>query len=138
ITFGTLYNNTAQGGDRDIFTGNGEDDSGRTISGHVQIRNSIVAGNSAHLGPDIAGMLSSYGYNLFQDNSGATLDPATSSQHDTDKTLAVNDLPKLFADPVGLRDNGGPTMTYALASYSPALDQIPLTACHISGITTDQ
>jgi len=138
ITFGTLYNNTAQGGGRDIFTGNGEDDNGQTILGHVQIRNSIVAGDTAHRGPDIAGMLFSYGYNLFQDNSGATFDPATSKLHGTAKTLSVNDLSRLFADPVALRNNGGPTTTYALGPDSPAVDQIPLAACDINGITTDQ
>src|SRR5438128_137892 len=88
----------------------------------------------------MVGMLTSYGYNLFQDTSGATFDPATSTQHGTDKILSVNDLSKLFADPVGLRDNRGPTKTYALApgTNNPAIDKVPLDACHINGITTDQ
>jgi hypothetical protein len=79
-------------------------------------------------------MLTSYGYNLFQDNSGATFDPATRTQHGTDKSLSLNDLTKLFADPVGLRDNGGPTWTYALAPGSPAIDAVPLQYCHVPGI----
>jgi hypothetical protein len=99
---------------------------------YIQISNSIVAGDPAHPGPDIFGTLTSLGYNLFQDNSGATFDPATSKQRGTDKTLSVNDHTKLFAAPSGLRDNGGPTRTYALVPGSPALDQIPLDACHIT------
>jgi parallel beta-helix repeat protein len=99
---------------------------------HVRIGNSIVADDPAHPGPDIFGVLTSLGYNLLQGNAGATFNPATSKQHGTDKTLSVNGRTKLFAAPVGLRDNGGPTRTYALAPGSPALDQIPLDACHVT------
>ncbi len=143
LTFSTIYGNMASvGGDiavEDIagYSSNGAPKPSKQVS-HVRISNSIVAAHSAHPGPDISATLISYGYNLFQDNSGATFDPATSKQHGTDKTLSVNDLTKLFADPVGLRDNGGPTRTYALGPGSPALDQIPLVACHVKGITTDQ
>jgi hypothetical protein len=98
----------------------------------VKISNSIVAGDIAHSSTEINGMLISYGYNLFQNTSGATFDSATSIQHGTDKTLSVNDLTRLFAAPVGLQDNGGPTKTLALAPDSPAIDQIPLAACHVT------
>jgi len=50
----------------------------------------------------------------------------------------VSDLSRLFASPVGLRYNGGPTKTLALAPDSPAVDPIPLSACNINGISTDQ
>jgi hypothetical protein len=134
LTFNTIYGNTTHGG-YDIaiedsvypLIGNGR---GIEQISQVKISNSIVAGDPAHRGPNILGMLTSYGYNLFQDNSGATFDPATRTQHGTDKTVSVNDLITLFADPVGLRDNGGPTKTYALAHKSPAVDQIPIAACH--------
>jgi hypothetical protein len=46
--------------------------------------------------------------------------------------VSVNDLTRLFADPVRLQNNGGPTKTLALAPDSPAVDQIPLAACHIT------
>jgi hypothetical protein len=98
----------------------------------VKIRNSIVVSNPADPSPDISGTLISSGYNLFQDNSGATFNPTTRPQHATDKTLSVNDLTSLFAYPVRLQDNGGPTRTLALPPDSPAVDQIPLDACHIS------
>ncbi len=137
ITFCTMYGNRAahDGGGISIQDFNF---SNNVTHSQVEISNSIVAGDPAHPGLDISGTLISYGYNLFQDSSGATFDPARSRQHGTDKTLSVNDLTKLFAFPVGLRNNGGPTRTYALGPGSPALDQIPLAACHVKGITTDQ
>ena len=142
LTFSTIYDNTAHSGG-DIAIEDATTDSNGNLTAikqrsQVKISNSIVAGDPAHPGPDIVGMLTSYGYNLFQGNSGVTFDPTTRMQHGTDKTLSVNDLTKLFADPVGLRDNGGPTKTYALAPGSLALDQIPLDACHVNSITTDQ
>ncbi len=144
LTFSTIYGNTAHsGGDimiEDVTTDSNGNQNGKAIKqiSQTKIRNSIVAGDPAHPSPDIVGMLTSYGYNLFQDNSGATFDSATSSQHGTDKTLSVNDLTTLFADPVGLRNNGGPTRTYALAPGSPALDAIPLQYCQIKGILNNQ
>jgi hypothetical protein len=140
ITFSTMYGNAAHGGGDIAIEDLGSSSNGNgTFSSkpikqisQVKISNTIVAGDPAHPGPDIVGMLTSYGYSLFQDTSGATFDPATKTQHGTDKTLSVNDLSTLFADPVGLRENGGPTKTYALAPGSPALDQIPLDACHVT------
>jgi len=72
------------------------------------------------------------------DTTGATYDSATLTLHATDKTLSVKDLVRLFASPTTLGYYGGPTKTLALASGSLAVDQIPLDACHINGITTDQ
>jgi hypothetical protein len=134
LSFCTIYGNSATGKGGGIMIVN----IGSNKPNPVAIGNSLVAANHAASNPDIVGTLTSSGYNLFQDNSGATFDPATSTQHGTDKIVSVNDLSKLFADPVRLQDNGGPTWTYALAPGSPALDQIPLDACHINGITTDQ
>jgi hypothetical protein len=136
IIFCTFYGNAAASGGG-IATGNGIDIShfasvpSKPVPSRVQIRTSIVADDHAPSSPDISGRLTSYGYNLFQANSGATFDPATSTQHSTDKILSVNDLTRVFADPVTLRDNKGTTKTLALAPDSPAVDQIPLAACHI-------
>jgi hypothetical protein len=143
FTFSTIYDNTAHsGGDiaiRDSISSS-NDANGKLSKqvSQVKIRNSIVAGDPAHPDSGIVGRLTSYGYNLFQDNSGAIFDQATSKQHATDKILSVNGFPKLFADPLGLQDNGGQTKTYALAQGSPALDYIPLAACLVNGIITDQ
>src|SRR6266516_4276654 len=91
LTFSTIYDNTAHGGGdiaiQDVtFASNGQEKPSKQVS-QVRIRNSIVASNPAHPGPDISGTLISYGYNLFQRNSGATFDPATRTQHGTDKML---------------------------------------------------
>ncbi len=113
-------------------------DESSTQRSQVKISNSIVAGDSTHWEADIVGMLTSHGYNLFQDNSGATFDPATSNLHGTDKTLSVKDLPSLFASPVGLRANGGQTWTFALGANSPAIDQVPLRYCQVKDIFNDR
>jgi transcriptional regulator with XRE-family HTH domain len=136
LIFSTIYGNTvrtgATGADIEI-----KYQSPIQLS-QVRIRNSIIVGAPAHSGPDISGKLSSYGYNLFQNNSGATFNPSTRTQHSTDKTLSVNEVTRVFASSVEPRDNGGSTKTYALAPASPAIDQIPLDACLVNGITTDQ
>jgi Novel STAND NTPase 1 len=133
LNFSTIYGNRGPGG-ADIAI----KDKFSTQRSQVKISNSIVAGDPAHRGPDILGMLTSDGYNLFQDNSGATFDPATGTQHIMDKTLSTNDLTKLFASPVGLRDNKGTTKTFALAPDSPAVDQVPLRYCQVKDIFNDQ
>ncbi len=135
ITFCTIYGNktTSKGGG--LSSEDYKDSKGTVLSkASMSIRNSIIAGNGAHTGPDIVGELTSGGHNLFQDNSGATFNPATKTQHGTDRTLLVDDLSKLFAAPVGLRDNGGPTRTYELGPDSPAIDAIPLQYCQVQGI----
>jgi len=131
ITFCTIYSNKAahDGGGISIQDFNFSNNMTRS---QVEMRNSIVVANRAHTGHDIWGTLTSDGYNLFQDNSGATFNPATSKQHSTDKILSVNDLTNVFAAPVGLRNNGGPTRTLALGPSSPAIDAIPLQYCHVS------
>jgi len=107
LIFSTIYGNTvrtdATGADIEIKV------EYPTQLSQVRIRNSIIVGAPAHSGPDISRMLSSYGYNLFQNNSGATFDPSTRTQHSTDKTLLVNEVTRVFASSVRPRDNGGPS-----------------------------
>ncbi len=138
LTFSTIYGNTARGGGdiaiEDVsIDSNGNSKATKQVS-QVKISNSIVAGGPAHPGPDIVGTLTSYGYNLFQDNSGAIFDPATRTQPGKDKILPANDLQ---IDPV-LRDNGGSTkphtLSLALLLGSPAIDAIPLQYCQIKAI----
>jgi CSLREA domain-containing protein len=75
------------------------------------IGSSILSGNSAGTGPDCAGGLGSYGYNMIKDLTDC---PFTSP--------ATGDLPGIdpFLGP--LADNGGPTLTHAPIRYSPAID----------------
>ena len=142
LNFSTIYDNRGSGvadiAIQDVsITSNGHSKPIKQVS-QVKISNSIVAGDPAHPGPDIVGMLASYRYNLFQDDSGAIFDPATSIQHRTDKTLSVNDLTRLFASPVGLLNNKGTTKTLALAPESPAVDQVPLRYCQVKSIFNNQ
>ncbi len=143
IIFCTIYGNTAANG-RGIaaetsytydYSGNGQPIP-KPIPSHVQMRNSIVAGDHAHTGSDIAGALTSDGYNLIQDISGATF--ASNKQHSTD--IPVKDFTKVFAVNATLQDDRGSTKTYALlpGTDDPALDKIPLAVCHFNSITTDQ
>ena len=97
----------------------------RTTSSHVEMRNSIVAGNHAPVEADIAGTLTSDGYNLIQDVSQASL---------LSGNLASTDLIGMSPEVGPLQNNGGPTSTHALALGSPAMDKVPLKACQIEAI----
>src|SRR5947207_815885 len=83
MTFCTIYGNTAANGGglaiKDGYHTPNPDTSNPTyqpVSSRVQMRNSLVAVDHAPTGPDIAGMISSTGYNLIQDVSGATFSPS--------------------------------------------------------------
>jgi hypothetical protein len=134
LIFCTIYGNkAAKGGGINVettFFSNGN----QTIVSPLQLTNSIAAGNSSAMGPDIAGPVTSGGYNLIQNTSGTTIaDP--DHKHSTD--LSGMPLDKTLIDSI-LRNNGGKTQTYALLPGSPAIDIIPLNACHINDISTDQ
>ena len=81
----------------------------------LMIQDTIVANNHSYLHPDVAGKITSQGYNLIGDGTGGIFTPATGDQVGT------------FAAPVNpllgqLANNGGPTETCALLSDSPAID----------------
>ena len=97
----------------------------RIVAGSVTANNTIIARNIGRTsGADLSGELTSQGYNLIGDMTGATVVGDT-----TGNQLGAN--PRL--DPV-LRNNGGPTFTHALQPNSSAIDGGKSTA----GITTDQ
>jgi len=130
MTFCTVYGNMATSG--------GGISSGEisTARSQVLMRASIVAGNHAQagIGPDIAGHLTSDGYNLISHISGAVfVNPL--EKHRTD--LSEDRFTNLKIDPL-LKDNRGPTQTHALLLGSPAIDRIPAEVCHIKSISTDQ
>lgn len=81
LSFCTIYGNTAtgKGGGIAIVAYNSNKPS------QVEIRNTLFAGNKAPSGPDIAGTLTSDGYNLIQNGSGATF--AANKQHLTDVSV---------------------------------------------------
>ena len=113
ITSSTLSGNSLSGGS--------DQGGGIFCSGTVNIRNTIIAGNSvganqdasSSSGPDVSGALTSMGHNIIGDTSGATVTATTGDKFDA------------AASPVNLgplQNNGGPTMTMALLAGSTALD----------------
>jgi hypothetical protein len=127
ITFCTIYGNaaTGEGGGIAIVAYNPNQ------SSQVEMRNTLVAGNHAPTSPDIVGALTSDGYNLTQHVSGAIFIP--SKQHFTD--VSVDPHADLRIDPAL---SGKLTQIHALLSGSLAIDRIPLDACLVNSISTDQ
>ena len=91
---------------------NGQGGGIQNSSGTVNIKNTIVAGNTASgPGPDCSGTLTSQGYNLVQDTGGCAI------AGDTIGNVTAQD-PLLSP----LHDYGGPSRTHALLAGSPAID----------------
>lgn len=84
-------------------------------SAAVTIENTLIASNTAPIGADAFGVLSSSGHNLLGIVDGATISAGSGDQFGT---LANPILAKL--KPLG--DYGGPTPTHLLFADSPALD----------------
>ena len=83
--------------------------------GTVNVKNTIVALNSAATDPDVSGSFASGGYNLIGDGTGST------------GFTAVGDRVGTAAAPIDpllnpLTNNGGPTQTLALQPGSPAIN----------------
>lgn len=86
-------------------------------TGNLNIKNSIIANNSATTSNDISlffSTLNSQDYNLFEDISGLTIFGTTTHN-------IYNQDPNFGP----LANNGGSTLTHALLSGSPAINQIP-------------
>jgi len=105
----TLTNCTISGNSTAGMRGGGGivNASGPTVS--LRARNTIIAGNMASTAPDLAGQLTSSGYNLIGNTDGGS---------------GFDDTDLLNIDPLlgPLQDNGGPTQTMALQCGSPAID----------------
>ena len=87
-----------------IFTG---------TDGSSTARSTIIALNNGPSGPDICGTLTSQGFNLVGNNTGAVISPQSSDLIGT----AASPVDPLLGP---LQYNGGPTFTRALQSNSPA------------------
>jgi hypothetical protein len=98
----TISNNTASNWGGGILT---------SSIHHVNLQNSILAGNTASSYADCYGLIDSQGNNLIQDTSGCDLSGNT-----------TEDLTGLDPRLDTLADNGGPTQTHALQADSPAID----------------
>jgi hypothetical protein len=108
ITSSTIAHNSASG---DNAFGGG-------IYGATRTGSSIIALNSALVGPDFtgAGGLQSTGYNIVGNNADAVINSQPTDQIGT---------PASPIDPIlgPLADNGGPTLTHALQPGSPAINR---------------
>jgi hypothetical protein len=99
----------------------------QTGSGTITFANTIVASNLSGGATECAGAaanLISSGYNLSSDTSCDFT--STGDQENTDPLLGI------------LQDNGGPTLTHAIADGSPALDTGDSSACVGPDNNTDQ
>jgi hypothetical protein len=137
LTFCTLYDNHAPIGGG-LST---EDDTSQTPITHSTsiILNSLVAGNQASLGPDIAGKPLTKGYNLIQNTKGSVILDYY-HKHLPDFINIPGFQVKI--DPHLQLNGSTTTKTYALLPGSLAIDAIPPAACPITvdgvPITTDQ
>jgi hypothetical protein len=92
------------------YTDIGDGGGVNTAAGDLNMRNTILAGNSSSSsGPDLYGSLSSSGHNLIGNTEGGS-------------GFAVTDLLNVTPLLGPLQDNGGPTPTMALLAGSPALN----------------
>lgn len=98
--------------------GNGTGNGGGT-NATLTVTNSIIAGNadasppSVAAIPDCSGSVTSGGYNLIGRNTGCAISPGPGDK------IGTPGIP-LDAGVGSLRDNGGPTRTHALRSFSAA------------------
>jgi hypothetical protein len=135
MSFTTISGNTCSGPQTPCYGGFNGVDIGMGVV--AEVKNTILAGNISS-GGDLNGNcsfgnrgLSSGGYNLSDDSSCADFLTETTDINNTAAGL----------DPNGLSNNGGPTETVALLSSSPAVNNIPLSACtdwNGNRVTVDQ
>ncbi|MBV7339336.1 CSLREA domain-containing protein [Chloroflexi bacterium TSY] len=108
--------------------GDGGDGGGIYNENRVSMRNTIVAANhTAHTGPDCHGTFVSFGNNLIQDTEQCVIQGLTES--------VIQDQ---YAWLRPLAANGGPTLTHAFYSISPAIDNGSCSNIVGGLISTDQ
>ena len=121
ITSSTISGNSAQ-------DASGKGGGILNLGSTINVTNTIIAKNTAPSGPDVSGALTSQGYNLVGNNSGANITPLDQPGDQIGNASAPKD-PMLGP----LQDNGGPTKTQALLYGSMAIDK-----GKYSGSSTDQ
>jgi CSLREA domain-containing protein len=109
VSNSTISNNEVAG-IRNMITGG---------NGTWTIKSSIIAGNGSGFG-DVTGAFTSGGFNLIG-NPGTSTGFANGFNNDQVGSSGSPLDPKF--DPLGLKDNGGPTFTIALQPDSPAIDK---------------
>jgi len=83
------------------------------VNGGFNLKNSVVAHNTAPSSPDVAGTVNSQNYNHFESLSGATISGTTTNNTVGDAMLGA------------LADNGGNMLTHLPGTGSPLIDAIP-------------
>ena len=109
VSNSTISNNEVAG-IRNMITGG---------NGVWTVKSSIIAANAGGFG-DVAGAFTSGGFNLIG-NPGTSTGFSNGANNDQVGASGSPLDPKL--DPLGLKDNGGPTFTIALQPDSPAIDK---------------
>ncbi|MCM3872854.1 MAG: putative Ig domain-containing protein, partial [Pyrinomonadaceae bacterium] len=113
IAYSTITANTAFGGSSPDYPDAGGGIFQLPFADHNPvIRGSIIAGNIAPTGPDLAGPFTSDDYNLIGSTQGATISGEI-----------AHNLTNVDARLAPLADNGGQTRTHALLNGSPAIDK---------------
>jgi Serine/threonine protein kinase len=126
LDFCTIYGNDSQTYGGGIYVvGNPQHKAAGNGLG-VQLKNSIVAANKANEMPDIAGVVVTEGFNLFQTTMGATF-LGTHQIHHTDVTNLADNM--LHIDDQSHRYEGQISVIHTLLPNSPAIDHVPLAAC---------
>jgi RHS repeat-associated protein len=114
----TASNNTADGN----ADGTGDGGGLHRSTGTLNIKNTLSAGNADNSAstkhPDCSGTVTSQGYNLIQSTTGCTISGNT-----------TGNITGQSANLGPLQNNGGPTLTHALLSGSPAINAGTNTGC---------
>ncbi|MEM7112380.1 MAG: choice-of-anchor Q domain-containing protein [Chloroflexota bacterium] len=138
----TLVNNTIVNNDANAAgTTTGTGALYNSLDGLMALSNNIIIGNTingdltaSNTNCQPASPITDSGYNVVGTSSGCSLSSGT--------TIAVDQTAWESVVASSLADNGGETLTYALAANSPAADLIPsgVSACAtpMTTITTDQ
>ncbi len=124
-TYAYLFNSTVTGNEATGY-GGGIATLGMVNDGDVQIQRSIISGNDATAGPEIADSdpahVTAGGYNIVGYGGSARSYNFTPGGSDIAPAGALNTILDTAG---GLQDNGGPTFTYDLVEGSPAVDSVP-------------
>lgn len=115
-----IYNSTITANSNSSGSGGGL----YVASGTAQIKNTIIASNTATSGTDCYGTITSDGYNLISDKNGCTVTATTGDQFGDSSSGTVID-PGLDA----LASNGGNTQTHALQTTSLAKNAADPAGC---------
>ena len=125
----TLTNVTIAGNKADNFDPESGGGIFNVMNAQVNVANSIIAGNTVNIGPDVMGSFNSFGNNLIGETDGST----GWNSADLTGTVAHPLNPKLGA----LAINGGLTQTMLPQAGSPVINA-GSNALIPQGITTDQ